>query len=61
MLLHQAVLITYADGEQTDSERKVLSELAVRLRIGPDESNQILDSGAQHAQKLLHLLTPNSS
>lgn len=56
MLLHQAVLITFADGEQSDSERKVLSELVVRLRIPAEEAKVILERGAVHAQGMLHLL-----
>lgn len=56
MLLHQAVLITFADGEQSDKEREVLSALIAQLRIPDDEANTILESGAKHAQSMLHLL-----
>lgn len=56
MLLHQAVLITFADGEQSDKEREVLSALIAQLRIPADEANTILESGAKHAQSMLHLL-----
>lgn len=56
MLLHQAVLISFADGEQSDSERQVLSALIAQLRIPADEANLILDSGARHAKSMLHLL-----
>jgi len=57
MLLHQAVLVSYADGEQCDAERKVLDELAARLRIPVQEAHAILESGARHAQSMLHLLS----
>jgi uncharacterized tellurite resistance protein B-like protein len=56
ILLHQAVLITYADGEQSDSELQVLSDLVARLRIPADEAKAILESGAKHAESMLHLL-----
>jgi uncharacterized tellurite resistance protein B-like protein len=56
MLLHQAVLITFADGDQSDAERKVLSELATRLRLPAEEVSAILESGANHAQSMLPLL-----
>jgi uncharacterized tellurite resistance protein B-like protein len=56
MLLHQAVLITYSDGEQSESEREVLSLLIDRLHIPPIEAAAILESGGRHAQSMLHLL-----
>ena len=56
MLLHQAVLITFADGEQSDSEHQVLSELATRLRLSPEEARAILESGVKHARSMLPLL-----
>lgn len=57
MLLHQAVIITFADGEQSDREREVLSALIAQLRIPTTEAATILESGAKHAQSMLHLLT----
>lgn len=56
MLLHQAVLVSYADGEQCDLERRVLAELVGCLRIPTEEADAILESGARHAQAMLHLL-----
>jgi uncharacterized tellurite resistance protein B-like protein len=56
ILLHQAVLISFADGEQSDSERHVLSELAARLRLPAEDISAILDSGAKYAQSMLPLL-----
>lgn len=56
MLLHQAVVITFADGEQSDKEREVLSALIAQLRIPTTEAATILESGAKHAQSMLHLL-----
>ena len=56
VLLNQAVLLTFADGAQCDSERQVLVDLAVRLGIPSPEARAILESGSTHAQSLLHLL-----
>jgi uncharacterized membrane protein YebE (DUF533 family) len=56
ILLHQAVLITFADGEQSDAERQVLADLAARLRLPAEEARAILDSGTRHAQSMLPLL-----
>ncbi len=56
LLLHQAVLLSYADGEQCDKERGVLTELVSCLRIPAEEARAILESGARHAQSMLHLL-----
>jgi tellurite resistance protein len=56
MLLHQAVIVTFADGEQSDKEREVLSALITQLRIPAAEATTILESGAKHAQSMLHLL-----
>jgi DnaJ-domain-containing protein 1 len=59
MLLHQAVLLTFVDGEQADSERQVLASLAEKLRIPAQEADAILTSGAAHAKSMLHLLRSN--
>jgi uncharacterized membrane protein YebE (DUF533 family) len=59
MLLHQAVLLTFVDGEQADAERQMLATLTERLRIPAQEADAILTSGAAHAKSMLHLLQPN--
>jgi len=56
VLLHHAVLITFVDGEQSASERKVLAELIERLRIEQPEAEQILTAAEAHAKTLLPLL-----
>jgi tellurite resistance protein len=56
MLLHQAVLVSFADGQQTEKEANLLSQLADQLRIPADEARGILESGAEHARRMLHLL-----
>ncbi|MGC4065327.1 MAG: hypothetical protein QM784_11900 [Polyangiaceae bacterium] len=59
MLLHQAVLLTFVDGEQAESELQVLAALAEKLRIPAQEVDAILTSGAAHAKSMLHLLQTN--
>ncbi len=56
VLLHHAVLITFVDGEQSESERAVLKELIERLRIEHTEADQILAAAEAHAKTLLPLL-----
>jgi uncharacterized tellurite resistance protein B-like protein len=55
-LLHQGVLMTFADGHQSQVELDVLNALAERLHIPPSEAEAILASGTAHAKSMLHLL-----
>lgn len=59
MLLHHAVLVSFADGEQTEPELQLLRALAERLHVPGTEAQHILDSGAAHAKSMLHLLQAN--
>ena len=56
MLLHHAVLVSYADGEQSDAEVQVLKALAERLHVPAAEAQTIFESGKAHAKSVLHLL-----
>lgn len=56
LLLQHAVLITYVDGEQTSDERELLRDLAGRLRIPAEESEQVLSSADRRAQRLSKML-----
>jgi len=56
ILLQHAVLLSFADGVQDDSERKFLDELVVRLKIPADEAKAIMDASAARAKKFLNLL-----
>ena len=44
LLLANAALLTHADGEQSDSEKKLLDKLIEILEIEPEEADAILDS-----------------
>ena len=60
-LLHYAVLVTFVDREQSDSEREFLLKLVARLRLPLDEANQVMQAAEAQAQSLLPLLeTPTS-
>jgi uncharacterized membrane protein YebE (DUF533 family) len=56
VLLHHAVLLTFADGEQDEAERTFLVELAKRLHIPDDEAKGIQEASAARAKKYLNLL-----
>jgi len=56
LLLQHAVILTYIDGEQSESERTVLAELVERLRIPPPEAKVLLEASEARAKRLLDLL-----
>lgn len=56
ILLQHAVLMSFADGKQDDSERKLLDNLAKRLKLPGDEAKAIMDAAGARAKKLLNLL-----
>ena len=56
LLLHYAVLVTFVDREQSDSEREFLLKLVARLRLPLDEANRIMQAAEAQAQTLLPLL-----
>ena len=56
VLLQHAVLLTFADGDQSAEEVDLLKQLAGRLRIPDDEAKQLMATGAERAKRLLHLI-----
>ena len=56
VLLQQAVVLTYIDGEQHESERQLLEELAQQLRIPASETAQLLSIAADRTRGLVGLL-----
>jgi hypothetical protein len=56
VLLQQAVLLTFVDGEQAPEEDAFLKQLGVKLRIPDDEAKQVMTEAAERAKKLLNLL-----
>ncbi len=43
-LLRNATLLIYADGTETDAERRLIAQLAQILEIGPDEARETVRS-----------------
>jgi uncharacterized tellurite resistance protein B-like protein len=56
VLLQHAVLLTFADGDQSADETEFLKALARKLRIPDEETAALLNAGAERAKKLLHLI-----
>ena len=56
LLLQHAVILTYIDGEQSDTEIKVLDELVERLHIPANEAKTLLEASSERAKRLLDLL-----
>jgi tellurite resistance protein len=55
LLLH-AVMLSYADGEQSPAESDLLKKLAAHLAIPPDEAEALMKQAEARAKKFLHLL-----
>jgi uncharacterized membrane protein YebE (DUF533 family) len=56
LLLQHAVLLTFADGDQSKEELDLLEALSAKLRIPAAEAKTLLDAGAARAKNSLHLL-----
>jgi tellurite resistance protein len=56
VLLQHAVLITFADGDQHPTEKKLLADLAAKLRVPADEAKSVMAEAEARAKKHLDLL-----
>ncbi len=56
VLLQHAVLLSFADGDQSKDELDLLAALTAKLRIPEPEAKALLEAGAARAKKSLHLL-----
>ena len=56
VLLQHAVLLSFADGDQSDRERAFLDRLVTKLKIPRADAEAMMKSAAERAEKLLHLL-----
>ncbi len=52
VLLHHAILLTLIDSEQHESEKKLIEELCLRLRISTVEAEAIAASAEARAREL---------
>ena len=53
VLLQHAVLISYADGEHSDDEKRLLDTLCQKLRIPDVEAKGIIEAAERRARELL--------
>jgi tellurite resistance protein len=62
LLLANAALLTHADGEQSDSEKELLSKLVTMLEFDEESAGEILDSVQDGALSLgSRVLEPDES
>ena len=56
VLLQHAVLLTFIDGEQADSEKQLLEQLSERLGIAAVESRGLIQVAEHRAKDMLDML-----
>ncbi len=56
VVLNHAVLLTFADGDQSNDELEFLGKMADKLRIPEGEAKQLIAAGGERAKKFLNLL-----
>jgi uncharacterized tellurite resistance protein B-like protein len=56
VLLQHAVLLTFADGDQSPEEATLLDALSKQLRIPDDEAKTLVMAATERAKKYLHLI-----
>jgi len=56
VLVQHAVLLTYVDGEQHESEKKFIEELCKALEISDDEAKALIEPAEARAKRFLNLL-----
>jgi len=56
VLFQHAVLLSFADGDQSAEEVTFLKALAKKLRLSEDDSAALMTAGAERAKKYLKLL-----
>jgi tellurite resistance protein len=57
VLLRHAVLLTWVDGSQPESERLFLEELRKKLNVPEDEAKPLIEQATERAKGLLDLLS----
>lgn len=56
MLLQHAVVLTWVDGKQSPEERAILDQLAIHLKIAPEEAAPIIETATKRVKSHLNLL-----
>ena len=56
VLVQHAVLLSFVDGTQHETEKAFITELCKHLRIGDDEAKELVEAGEVRARRFLNLL-----
>lgn len=56
VLLQHAVLLTYIDGDQAETEKSMLDQLCQRLNIPDVEARSLVQAAELRAKEFLHML-----
>jgi uncharacterized tellurite resistance protein B-like protein len=56
LLVQHAVLLTYVDGQQAESEKQFIDALCEKLRIPAAEAKDLVEAAATRAKRFLNLL-----
>jgi hypothetical protein len=56
VLLQHAVLLSYVDGVQAESEKKYIEALCGKLKIPDEEAKQLIEGAEARAKRFLNLL-----
>jgi uncharacterized tellurite resistance protein B-like protein len=56
VLLQHSVLLTFVDGEQHESEKRLLADLCERMSIAGDEAGPLMRAAEERAKQTLQLL-----
>ena len=56
LVLYQAVLLTFIDGEQTEKETDLLNAFIAKLNIPTERANDVLNRATTRAKELLPVL-----
>jgi tellurite resistance protein len=56
VLLQHAVFLSYADGDFSEPEKKMIDALVKKLRISDDEAKQLVATASERAKRYLNLL-----
>ena len=56
LVLHQSVLLSFVDGEQSSRETELLDKLVVKLGMTKENADAVMASAMAHARALLPML-----
>jgi tellurite resistance protein len=56
VLLQHAVLLSFVDGAQAETEKKLITDLCEKLRIPSDESQSLVGAAEARAKRFMNLL-----